>query len=90
MKVSFYRLRKLFERSREYPPAAGNKWIRPDVEAFLNRFMVQNRPYLLNRYSLYQLSADTGIAISDLLAVIGGEKGLDFKAFINHHRIHYC
>ena len=97
MIIFFDRLKRFFEGPRHYPFSArvrwsqpGARWSQPNVETFLNRFMEQHKPYLLSRYSLYQLSADTGITISDLLAIIGKEKEPDFKAFINHHRILYC
>ena len=61
-----------------------------EAEIDLDGFMMQNKPYLHNRYSLYQLADETGISLSDLTRIIEGRKHSSFEEFIDGYRIRYC
>lgn len=52
--------------------------------------MVRNKPYLLSRYSLYQLSDETGIPLSELTTILDRRQSPSFRDFIDGYRIRYC
>jgi AraC-like DNA-binding protein len=61
-----------------------------DIESIVDKFMQKKKPFLLSRYSIHQLSEDTGIAVPDLASYISVERSGSFREFINEYRIHYC
>jgi AraC-like DNA-binding protein len=61
-----------------------------DMKSVIGRFMQKKKPFLLNRYTIYQLSEDTGIAASELASYITLQNYQNFREFINEYRIIYC
>jgi AraC-like DNA-binding protein len=56
----------------------------------IDEFMVQNKPFLQIQYSVYQLSEETGISLSDLSVILECYEYACFKDFVDHYRIAYC
>ena len=58
--------------------------------AVIDEYMLRNKPFLQNQYSVYQLSEETGVSLSDLSAILDCHEYPCFKDFVDSYRIAYC
>jgi AraC-like DNA-binding protein len=56
----------------------------------LDEYILREKPFLRRRYSLRELSEETGNAIHQVSAFLNKEKGVNFNDFINRYRIDFC
>jgi len=56
----------------------------------LDEFLLNEKPFLRHRYSLRDLSEETGIAMHQLSAFLNKRQGINFNDFINQYRVRYC
>jgi AraC-like DNA-binding protein len=62
---------------------------REDYKSFVEDHLKRSRPYLVQGFSLQDLSAQTGINVPTLSALINKEYGMNFNDFINRFRVGY-
>ncbi|HEY4286600.1 MAG TPA: helix-turn-helix domain-containing protein [Puia sp.] len=84
------RIKRLFEVNIVPHATPAGQSAPLDIGKELEQFMAENRPYLLNRYTIYQLSEDSGIDVSELGNYIYAQKKCSFGDFINRYRIQKC
>lgn len=60
------------------------------LEQTLDEYLLREKSFLRRRYSLRELSQETGIAMHHLSAFLNKEKGVNFNDFINRYRISFC
>jgi AraC-like DNA-binding protein len=60
------------------------------IQQTLDEYILRERPFLRRRYSLRELSEETGIAMHQVSAFLNKEKGVNFNDFINRYRIDFC
>lgn len=86
------------ELSYEFDKETGEQASQPDIvseEALdkvgvsLEQFMQANKPYLIPRYKLIDLSNDTGIPIYKISAYVNRRKNQNFFGYLNQNRIDY-
>jgi len=56
---------------------------------FVNQYLEKERPYLMQGFSLQDLSFQTGINVPTLSALINKEYGMNFNDYINQFRVRY-
>jgi len=56
---------------------------------FIEDFLSNQKPYLIQGFSLQDLSTHTGINIPTLSALINKEYGMNFNDFVNQYRVSY-
>lgn len=62
---------------------------REDYKDFVNQYLEAERPYLVQGFSLQDLSLQTGINVPTLSALINKEYGMNFNDYINRFRVRY-
>ena len=93
MKTFFEKLRNLFITGRQ---DAITTPVQPDRDklstekALIDEYMYMKKPFLYNRYSIFQLSEETGICMFDLMAIIHRQHRTNFNDFLDSYRISYC
>ncbi len=60
-----------------------------DYKSFVEEYLNRVRPYLVQGFSLQDLSNQTGINVPTLSALINKEYGMNFNDFINRFRVGY-
>jgi len=60
-----------------------------DYRSFIEDFLTVKQPYLIQGFSLQDLSTYTGINIPTLSALINKEYGMNFNDFVNQYRVRY-
>lgn len=60
-----------------------------EYRSFIEDFLANQKPYLIQGFSLQDLSTYTGINIPTLSALINKEYGMNFNDFVNQYRVRY-
>lgn len=60
-----------------------------EYRAFIESFLEDQKPYLIQGFSLQDLSSYTGINIPTLSALVNREYGMNFNDFVNQYRVRY-
>ena len=93
MKINFKKLRSLFTPAEQYETTTP---VQPDREELsrennlIDEYMRESKPFLHNRYSIFQLSEETGVPLPILMAIIHRQRHMDFNEFVDSYRIGYC
>jgi AraC-like DNA-binding protein len=93
MNASFKRFRMLFagkQQTDSTNPGDPDEISLLRSESELDEYMVRKKPFLIGRYSLYQLSDETGIPLSELTIILDRRHTPSFRDFIDSYRIAYC
>jgi YesN/AraC family two-component response regulator len=94
MKLTLTAIKSLFQKKakKEGKPSAGLLTAEQaeQIQKSMDDFWSQTRPYLKHRYSLHDLSNETGVPIHRLSAFFNKEKKMNFNDFVNSWRIRYC
>jgi YesN/AraC family two-component response regulator len=56
----------------------------------LNTYMLQQKPFLKEHYTLKDLSDEMGIPLHQLSAFLNKQVGMNFNDYLNQFRIRYC
>lgn len=60
-----------------------------EYRIFIEEFLINQKPYLIQGFSLQDLATYTGINIPTLSALINREYGMNFNDFVNQYRVRY-
>ena len=60
-----------------------------EYRTFIEDFLTNQKPYLIQGFSLQDLSTYTGINIPTLSALINKEYGMNFNDYVNQYRVRY-
>lgn len=76
-------------KNRYRPAVLFSEEKREEYLLVLETLMLQKRPYLIKRYTIQDMTEDTGIPIFHLSYLINSQFNMNFQNFINLKRVEY-